>query len=130
MGLTVRTDSAGNNFVTLRGASPKTVFVGSHLDSVPNGGWLDGCLGVLAGLEVLRGFSEEFRGRPPVTIRLVDWADEVGARFCRSLFGSSAFAGTHTIAVDRVRTDRDGVRLEDAVGNCGVEIDRIGDAGA
>jgi N-carbamoyl-L-amino-acid hydrolase len=91
---------------------------------------LDGCLGVLAGLEVLRGFSEDFRGRPPVTIRLVDWADEEGARFGRSLFGSSAFAGTHTIAVDRVRTDREGVRLEDAVRNCGVDIDRVGDAGA
>jgi N-carbamoyl-L-amino-acid hydrolase len=91
---------------------------------------LDGCLGVLAGLEVLRGFSEEFHGRPPVTIWLVDWADEEGARFGRSLFGSSAFAGTHTIAVDRGRTDREGVCLEDALRNCGVDIDRIGDAGA
>jgi N-carbamoyl-L-amino-acid hydrolase len=97
---------------------------------VPNGGWLDGCLGVLAGLEVLRCLSEEFHGRPPVTIRLVDWADEEGARFGRSLFGSSAFAGTHTIAVDRVRTDREGLRLEDALRNCGVDIDRVGDAGA
>ena len=80
------------------------------------------------GLEVLRGISEDFRGRPPVTIRLVDWADEEGARFGRSLFGSSAFAGTHTIAVDRVRTDRNGVRLEDALRQCGVEVERIGDA--
>jgi N-carbamoyl-L-amino-acid hydrolase len=122
-------DAAGNSWTTLRGDSERALVLGSHLDSVPNGGWLDGCLGVLAGLEVLRGFSEDFRGRPPVTIRLVDWADEEGARFGRSLFGSSAFAGTHTIAVDRVRTDREGVRLEDAVRNCGVDIDRIGDAG-
>jgi N-carbamoyl-L-amino-acid hydrolase len=97
---------------------------------VPNGGWLDGCLGVLAGLEVLRGLSEDFHGKPPITIRLVDWADEEGARFGRSLFGSSAFAGTHTIAVDRIRTDRDGVRLEDALRNCSFDIDRVGDAGA
>jgi N-carbamoyl-L-amino-acid hydrolase len=123
-------DAAGNSWTTLRGESDRALVVGSHLDSVPNGGWLDGCLGVLAGLEVLRGFSEEFHGRPPVTIRLVDWADEEGARFGRSLFGSSAFAGTHTVAVDRVRTDRDGVRLEDALRNCGVDIDRVGDAGA
>jgi N-carbamoyl-L-amino-acid hydrolase len=123
-------DAAGNSWTTLRGDSEQALVLGSHLDSVPNGGWLDGCLGVLAGLEVLRGLSEDFHGRPPTTIRLVDWADEEGARFGRSLFGSSAFAGTHTIAVDRVRTDRDGVRLEDALRNCGVDIDRVGDAGA
>jgi beta-ureidopropionase / N-carbamoyl-L-amino-acid hydrolase len=123
-------DAAGNSWTTLRGDSERALVLGSHLDSVPNGGWLDGCLGVLAGLEVLRGFSEEFYGRPPVTIRLVDWADEEGARFGRSLFGSSAFAGTHTIGVDRVRTDREGVRLEDALRNCGVDIDGVGEAGA
>jgi N-carbamoyl-L-amino-acid hydrolase len=123
-------DAAGNSWTTLRGDSERALVLGSHLDSVPNGGWLDGCLGVLAGLEVLRGFSGDFQGKPPVTIRLVDWADEEGARFGRSLFGSSAFAGTHTIAVDRVRTDREGVRLEDALRNCGVDVERVGDAGA
>jgi N-carbamoyl-L-amino-acid hydrolase len=123
-------DAAGNSWTTLRGDSEHALVLGSHLDSVPNGGWLDGCLGVLAGLEVLRGLSEDFHGKPPITIRLVDWADEEGARFGRSLFGSSAFAGTHTIAVDRVRTDREGVHLEDALRNCGVDIDRVGDAGA
>ena len=122
-------DAAGNSWTTLRGESDRALVLGSHLDSVPNGGWLDGSLGVLAGLEVLRGLSEDFHGRPPVTIRLVDWADEEGARFGRSLFGSSAFAGTHSIAVDRVRTDREGVRLEDALRNCGVYVDRIADAG-
>jgi N-carbamoyl-L-amino-acid hydrolase len=123
-------DAAGNSWTTLGGDTDHALVLGSHLDSVPNGGWLDGSLGVLAGLEVLRGFSEDFGGKPPVTIRLVDWADEEGARFGRSLFGSSAFAGTHSIAVDRVRTDRDGVRLEDALRNCGVDVDRVGDAGA
>jgi N-carbamoyl-L-amino-acid hydrolase len=123
-------DAAGNSWTTLGGGADRALVLGSHLDSVPNGGWLDGSLGVLAGLEVMRGLSEDFRGKPPVTIRLVDWADEEGARFGRSLFGSSAFAGTHSIAVDRVRIDRDGVRLEDALRNCGVEVDRVGDAGA
>ncbi len=122
-------DAAGNSWTTLRGDSDRALILGSHLDSVPNGGWLDGCLGVLAGLEVLRGFAEEFHGRPPVTIRLVDWADEEGARFGRSLFGSSAFAGTHNIAADRVRLDRDGVPLEAALRRCDVDIERIGDAG-
>src|SRR5882757_5716445 len=121
-------DAAGNNWVTLRGASDKTLLIGGHLDSVPNGGWLDGSLNVLAGLEVLRRFAAEFKGKPPVTIRLVDWADEEGARFGRSLLGSSAFAGTHSIAADRVRSDRDGVKMEDALRRCGVEIAKFTDA--
>src|SRR5258707_724381 len=54
LGLVVEADSAGNHWVTLTGKSDASLIVGSHLDSVPNGGWLDGCLGVVAGLEVLR----------------------------------------------------------------------------
>jgi beta-ureidopropionase / N-carbamoyl-L-amino-acid hydrolase len=123
-------DAAGNSWTTLRGASDRTLILGSHLDSVPNGGWLDGCLGVLAAFEVLRALCEDFQGKPPVTIRLVDWADEEGARFGRSLFGSSAFAGTHSIQADRARTDRDGVRLEDALRQCNIDVDRIGEAAA
>jgi N-carbamoyl-L-amino-acid hydrolase len=121
-------DAAGNNWVTLPGASEKSLLIGGHLDSVPNGGWLDGALNVLAGLEVLRRIATEFHGRPPVTVRLVDWADEEGARFGRSLLGSSAFAGTHSIEADRSRTDRDGVKLQDALRRCGIEIDHFPDA--
>lgn len=121
-------DAAGNRWITLQGASEKALILGSHLDSVPNGGWLDGALGVMAAYEVLRRMAEDYNGKPPVTIRLVDWADEEGARFGRSLFGSSAFAGTHSIEADRGRTDREGIRLEDAVRQCGVDIDAIGDA--
>ena len=123
-------DAAGNHWVTLRGASEKALVLGSHLDSVPNGGWLDGCLGVLAALEVLTALSSQYDGRPPFTIKLVDWADEEGARFGRSLFGSSAFAGTHSIAADRVRTDRDGTTLEAALRACGVSVERVGEAAA
>ena len=123
-------DAAGNNWVTLRGESEKALVIGGHLDSVPNGGWLDGALGVLCGLEILRRFAEEFNGRPPVTIRVVDWADEEGARFGRSLLGSSAFAGTDSIAADRVRQDKNGVTLEAALLRCGVEIDRFPEARA
>ena len=89
-------DAAGNRWVTLRGESERALVIGSHLDSVPNGGWLDGALGVMSGLAILRRIAAEYDGRPPVTIRLVDWADEEGARFGRSLFGSSAAAGSIT----------------------------------
>ena len=121
-------DAAGNHWITLPGASERALVLGSHLDSVPNGGWLDGCLGVLAGLEILKHLAREHNGRPPCTIKLVDWADEEGARFGRSLFGSSAFAGTQTIDADRARTDRDGTTLEAALAACGVSIDRVRDA--
>src|ERR1700756_3780196 len=83
---------------------------------------------MMCALAILRRFAEEFKGTPPVTIRVVDWADEEGARFGRSLLGSSAFAGTDSIEADRSRTDRDGIRLEDALRRCGVEIDRFGEA--
>jgi N-carbamoyl-L-amino-acid hydrolase len=121
-------DAAGNSWVTLEGESKASLLLGGHLDSVPNGGWLDGSLGALTSLEILRRFAGEFNGRPPVTIRAVDWADEEGARFGRSLLGSSAFAGTHSIAADRVRRDKDGVLLEDALRACGIEIDRFPEA--
>ncbi len=121
-------DAAGNGWVTLSGASEKSLLIGGHLDSVPNGGWLDGALDELAGLEVMRRIAAEYDGRPPVTLRLVDWADEEGARFGRSLLGSSAFAGTHSIEADRGRTDRDGMKMADALRRCGVEIERFPDA--
>ena len=122
-------DAAGNNWVTLRGASEKTLLIGGHLDSVPNGGWLDGSLNVLAGLEVLRRFAAEFKGKPPVTIRLVDWADEEGARFGRSLLGSSAFAGTHSHRRRRGSEPiKTAVTMEDALRRCGVHMDRFPEA--
>src|SRR5258706_10396894 len=95
LGLRIQTDSAGNNWVTLPGASPKTVIVGSHLDSVPNGGWLDGALGVVAGLEALRMHTGT---TPPVTLRLGDRGDAAGAPFGRSRLGSAAAAGGLKVA--------------------------------
>jgi N-carbamoyl-L-amino-acid hydrolase len=120
-------DPAGNQWFTLAGASERAVLVGGHMDSVPNGGWLDGCLNVLAGVEVLRRVADE--GEPPVTLRLVNWADEEGARFGRSLFGSSAAAGSMADQDElRQLVDRDGVSLPDAVGAYGVELDSAVDA--
>jgi beta-ureidopropionase / N-carbamoyl-L-amino-acid hydrolase len=115
-------DEAGNQWFTLPGASDRVLILGGHMDSVPNGGWLDGCLNVLAGVEVLRRIAEE--GTPPVTVRLVSWADEEGARFGRSLFGSSAAAGSMRDQ-DELRSlvDRDGVALPDALREHGVDLD-------
>ncbi|HXG76603.1 MAG TPA: hydantoinase/carbamoylase family amidase [Gaiellaceae bacterium] len=116
-------DEAGNQWFTLAGASERAVLIGGHIDSVPNGGWLDGALNVLAGVEVLRRIAEE--GTPPVTVRLVNWADEEGARFGRSLFGSSAAAGSMRDQDElRKLEDRDGVALPEALAEHGVDLDR------
>jgi N-carbamoyl-L-amino-acid hydrolase len=121
-GATEEVDQAGNQWFTLRGVSERELLIGGHLDSVPNGGWLDGCLNVTAGVEVLRRLAEE--GTPPVTVRLVNWADEEGARFGRSLFGSSAAAGSMRDQDElRKLTDRDGISLPDALAQHGVELD-------
>jgi N-carbamoyl-L-amino-acid hydrolase len=115
-------DGAANLWATLPGASPRSLVIGSHLDSVPSGGWLDGCLGVLAGLEVLR--REQARGTPPLTLHLVDWADEEGARFGRSLTGSAASAGALDAHGELAHlVDRAGVKLPDALAENGVSLD-------
>jgi N-carbamoyl-L-amino-acid hydrolase len=120
-------DAAGNQWFTLRGASDQAVLIGGHIDSVPNGGWLDGALNVVAGVEVLRRIAAE--GTPPVTVRLVNWADEEGARFGRSLFGSSAAAGSMTDQDElRARTDADGISLPDALREHAVDLDSALDA--
>jgi N-carbamoyl-L-amino-acid hydrolase len=120
-------DEAGNQWFTLGGASERALLIGGHIDSVPNGGWLDGCLNVLAGVEVLRRIADE--GTPLLTVRVVNWADEEGARFGRSLFGSSAAAGSMADQDElRVRRDADGVPLPDALGEHGVDLDRAVEA--
>ena len=125
--LEVERDEAGNDWYTLRGDVDDAVLIGGHMDSVPNGGWLDGCLNVLAGAEVIRHIASV--GRPPVTVRLVDWADEEGARFGRSLFGSSAAAGSMGDQAElRELSDRDGIPLPTAVGAFGVDLEQALDA--
>src|SRR5436305_2417327 len=114
-------DAAGNQWFTLRGATDRALLLGGHIDSVPNGGWLDGALNVMAGVEVLRRIAEE--GRPPLTVRVVNWADEEGARFGRSLFGSSAACGSmHDQDELRRKRDADGSALPDALAEHGVDL--------
>jgi hydantoinase/carbamoylase family amidase len=119
----VSVDPAGNLWADLPGEGEGFVIVGSHVDSVPAGGWLDGALGIFTAVEALRRHAGG--ERPRVGVRLVDWADEEGARFGRSLFGSSACSGT--LEIDEVRDlrDRDGERLEDVVARHGVEVNRV-----
>jgi hydantoinase/carbamoylase family amidase len=120
-------DEAGNQWFTLAGESERALLIGGHIDSVPNGGWLDGCLNVMAGVETLRRIADD--GTPPLTVRLVNWADEEGARFGRSLIGSSAASGTMSDQDELRRlTDRDGVSLPDALAAHGVDLDRATDA--
>ena len=120
-------DEAGNQWFTLRGRSERAVLLGGHIDSVPNGGWLDGCLNVMGAVEVLRRVADEVD--PPVTVRLVNWADEEGARFGRSLFGSSAAAGSMADQDElRQLRDRDDIALPDALAAHGVDLDRALDA--
>jgi hydantoinase/carbamoylase family amidase len=126
----VAPDAAGNLWATLRGQSERTLIIGGHMDSVPNGGWLDGCLNVLAGVEILRRIAAQYQGRPPVTVRLVDWADEEGARFGKSLFGSSACSGTLDMAEARALKDRDGVTLPAALAKVGIDFERVKDSGS
>ncbi len=125
----IHTDAAGNFWVTLRGQSAKELLIGGHIDSVPNGGWLDGCLNVMAGVEILRRTHAQYAGKPPVTVRLVEWADEEGARFGKSLFGSSACSGTLSMDEARGLKDKDGIRLPDALKEIGVDFERVKDCG-
>jgi N-carbamoyl-L-amino-acid hydrolase len=128
--LEIHNDEAGNAWHTLRGQSEKSLLIGGHIDSVPNGGWLDGCLNVVAGIEILRRINAQYKGKPPVTVRLVDWADEEGARFGKSLFGSSACSGNLDMAEARGLTDKEGVSLPDALREQGIDFEQVKKSGS
>jgi N-carbamoyl-L-amino-acid hydrolase len=131
LGVEPERDPAGNLWATLPGEdrSAPAVVVGSHIDSVPNGGWLDGAYGVMAALGVLRAWADSGQA-PPRDVRLVDWADEEGARFGRSLFGSSAFAGSLDVGEVENLTDASGNAIADVLAENGIELSRVGDAAA
>lgn len=122
----IHNDEAGNLWATLRGESDRCLLIGGHIDSVPNGGWLDGCLNTLAGVEILRRLHSQYKGKPPVTVRVVDWADEEGARFGKSLFGSSTCSGNLDMNEARGLKDREGVSLSDALKEHGIDFENVG----
>jgi N-carbamoyl-L-amino-acid hydrolase len=128
IGVEQERDEAGNLWARLDGESDSALAVGSHLDSVPGGGWLDGALGVMTGLGVLRAWAHSGR-RPPGSLVVVDWADEEGARFGRSLFGSSAFSGT--LEPDELRDLRDAESraVADVLADNGIDLDRVLECG-
>src|ERR1039458_5374882 len=113
--LEIHNDAAGNTWFTLRGESAKCLLIGGHFDSVPNGGWIDGCLNVLAGVEILRRINAKYYGKPPITVRLVDWADEEGARFGKSLFGSPGSSGNLDMNEAPILVDKQVINLPDAL---------------
>ena len=125
MGADEEIDDAGNQWFTLPGRSDSALLIGGHIDSVPNGGWLDGCLNVLAGVEILRRIHAQYAGQLPITVRLVDWADEEGARFGKSLFGSSACSGNLDMNEARGLKDKDGIALPGALKDAGVDYREI-----
>src|SRR5436305_168187 len=125
----IHADAAGNLWTTLRGESELALLIGGHMDSVPNGGWLDGCLNVLAGVEILRRINAQYEGKPPVTVRLVDWADEEGARFGKSLFGSSACSGNLDMEEARGLTDKSGISLPEALRAEGIDFEQVKKSG-
>lgn len=129
LGLPHRFDVAGNLWATLEGEKPEAVVIGGHLDSVPNGGWLDGAWNVIAGLEVVRSYKLSGK-KPPVTLKVVSWCDEEGARFGRSLFGSSAFSGYLDPAVVGQLKDKDGVTVTEAAKAYGIDLNRAVEAKA
>jgi hydantoinase/carbamoylase family amidase len=129
LGAEVKRDAAGNLWMTLRGKSEKALLIGGHIDSVPNGGWLDGSLNTLAGLEILRRIHSDYGGQPPVTVRLVDWADEEGARFGKSLFGSSACSGHLDLEEARRLTDKNGMTLPNALQAQAIKFENVKDCG-
>jgi N-carbamoyl-L-amino-acid hydrolase len=127
IGLEPGTDAAGNLWAAIAGEADQFLIVGSHIDAVPDGGWLDGALGLLTALEVMRQLQRH-GGSLPIGVRFVDWADEEGARFSRSLIGSSAAAGTLVAGDVGTLTDANGVTLADALAACGVDLDGAGAA--
>ena len=122
----VEVDEAGNLWATSRGEAEEFVIFGGHLDSVPNGGWLDGTLDTISALETFRVLARQ--PDKPIGVRLVDWADEEGARFGRSLLGSSATSNSLDPDAVRGLEDRDGVKLPDALREHGVDLDRMNDS--
>jgi N-carbamoyl-L-amino-acid hydrolase len=131
VGLRVERDPAGNRWA-MPDTPPPWWAVGSHLDSVREGGSYDGALGVAAGFEVAARLARrgghaaaaDTGAAPAPPIAVISFADEEGARFNTPTFGSRALTGVLDPAVlDRV--DRDGVRLADTMRAAGVDPDGI-----
>lgn len=124
-GLATRRDAVRNLFGRYEGARPDApaFLLGSHLDSVPDGGRYDGPLGVLTALAVVERLAQ--RGvRLPFALEVCAFSDEESVRYGTDYLGSSVLAGAFDEAwLDRV--DRDGVTMRDAIRAIGGDPDGI-----
>lgn len=125
-GLKHRVDGIGNLYARLGEANKSAIRIGSHLDSVNNGGNYDGAVGVLTGLEALRCLIE---AKPKLKhpVELVVLRAEEGARFNRGLIGSGAVTGNLTKEEAKNLKDENGVTLFEAIRQAGYEPDKIDD---
>ncbi len=121
IGLEAEQDAAGNLWASLGSGKGPGLVVGSHIDSVPDGGWLDGALGAMTALGVMRAWASH-GSPPPRPLRFVDWADEEGARFGNSLYGSSAAAGNLDPGTVAGLRDAGGEALADVLAANGVDL--------
>ena len=121
-GLELKIDAIGNIFGVLSGTeNGDPVIAGSHIDTVPNAGMFDGCVGVLSGLEALRTIAEKkLPHRRPLAVAA--WTNEEGARFLPGLMGSSVVEGEVSLEKALATADLSGATV-------GEELKRIGYAG-
>jgi len=121
--LAVEIDEIGNVFGTLpSGSSQSALMIGSHIDSVGNGGKLDGAYGVLAGMEIIASYRDSDE-RPARDLTVAAFTNEEGVRFQPDMMGSLVFAGGLEVETARSTLDKNGIKLGD-------ELDRIGYSGA
>ena len=113
-GAEISIDAAHNVFAKIPGETDEAILIGSHLDSVPNGGWLDGTLGVLVGLAIARYYNAN-HDKHKKTIYIVSWADEEGVRFGQGDIGSSAVSGSLNTATAARLTDDAGISFGKAL---------------
>ncbi|MFE8151575.1 M20 family metallo-hydrolase [Brenneria goodwinii] len=118
LGCEVSTDACANLFIRRAGMQDlPPVVTGSHIDTQPSGGNLDGCYGVMAGIECLSALNEAgiTTQRP---LEVVVWTNEEGSRFAPGAMGSSAFVNPDCLAGYLDNQDRDGVTVSAALTNC------------
>lgn len=132
-GLTVRVDAVGNVIGRLEGSSisgntgdSRALLIGSHVDTVPNAGKYDGCLGVTLGIAVAKALGLQGK-RLPFALEIIAFSEEEGVRFATPFIGSRALTGTVNAALLE-KTDAKGVTVAQAITDFGLEVSQIGAA--
>ncbi|MBG9982594.1 allantoate deiminase [Aerococcaceae bacterium DSM 111020] len=123
LGMQVEFDAVGNQFATVKGTeNPEVIHAtGSHIDTVVEGGRLDGQLGIMAGYMALNGLIEEY-GLPKQSIRIISMAEEEGSRFPYAFWGSKNIFNMAKREDVEGKTDGEGIKFEDAMRQAGFEF--------